>query len=121
MPWRPSLDRSQVRVGRLGIAVRRFTFLHNQPSMAHRLTLQRFARLLLAWYVAFVGVGTTGWLMGWKLHHWRRKARVSAQEAVADADAAGAGPARGSCAPWRIHSAKLAMTRVSSFAPFLGI
>ena len=26
--------------------------------MAHRLTLQRFARLLLAWYVAFVGVGT---------------------------------------------------------------
>ncbi|MCO5979329.1 DUF2946 family protein [Ideonella oryzae] len=26
--------------------------------MAHRLTLQRFARFLLAWYVAFVGVGT---------------------------------------------------------------
>lgn len=26
--------------------------------MAHRLTLQRFARILLAWYVAFVGVGT---------------------------------------------------------------
>jgi hypothetical protein len=58
MPWRPALDRSQVRVGRLGIAVRRFTFLHNQRPMAHRLTLQRFARFLLAWYVAFVGVGT---------------------------------------------------------------
>lgn len=26
--------------------------------MVHRLTLQRFARFLLAWYVAFVGVGT---------------------------------------------------------------
>ena len=72
-------------------------------------------------HAAFFGVGTTGCVTGWKLHHCRRKASVSAHAEGADGDAAVADPVRGSGAPWRIHSAKFAMMRASSFAPFFGI